>query len=137
MSEQEGGAFPGLRYRDANAAIEWLKQALGATERAVHRDDEGAVMHAVIEVGTGIVLLGEFSGDAFLGSDGFEPRKSSIGIYVVVGDPDATYESAKAAGAAVVREIEDMDYGSREFSVRDPEGNLWSLGTYDPRAPEG
>jgi uncharacterized glyoxalase superfamily protein PhnB len=31
-----------------------------------------------------------------------------------------------------VRELEDMDYGSREYSARDPEGNLWSFGTYDP-----
>ncbi|CAN5604582.1 VOC family protein [soil metagenome] len=137
MSETTGGAFPGLRYRDANAAIDWLKHAVGATERTVHRGDDGSVMHAVIEVGTGIVLLGDFAGDSFLGSDGFEPRRSSIGIYVVVDDPDAKYESAKTAGADVVRELEDMDYGSREFSVRDPEGNLWSFGTYDPRAPDG
>jgi uncharacterized glyoxalase superfamily protein PhnB len=39
-----------------------------------------------------------------------------------------------AAGAQVERELADMDYGSREFSVRDPEGNLWSFGTYDPFA---
>jgi uncharacterized glyoxalase superfamily protein PhnB len=51
---------------------------------------------------------------------------------VTVEDPDAHYAVARKAGATVVRELEDMDYGSREYSVRDPEGNLWSFGTYDP-----
>jgi uncharacterized glyoxalase superfamily protein PhnB len=43
-------------------------------------------------------------------------------------------ERARAAGADVARELTDMDYGSREFSARDPEGNVWSFGTYDPFA---
>jgi uncharacterized glyoxalase superfamily protein PhnB len=55
--------------------------------------------------------------------------------YVVVDDPDAHHERAVAAGAEIVRELTDTDYGSREFSARDPEGNLWSFGTYRPEAP--
>ena len=55
-------------------------------------------------------------------------------MYVVVEDPDTMHERAKAAGAEISREIEDTDYGSREFSARDPEGNAWSFGTYDPFA---
>jgi uncharacterized glyoxalase superfamily protein PhnB len=43
-------------------------------------------------------------------------------------------ERARAAGADVARELTDMDYGSREFSARDPEGNVWTFGTYDPFA---
>jgi uncharacterized glyoxalase superfamily protein PhnB len=50
----------------------------------------------------------------------------------VTPDPDPQYARSRAAGAKIVRELEDMPYGSREFSVRDPEGNLWSFGTYDP-----
>ena len=50
----------------------------------------------------------------------------------MVEDPDALYERAKSAGADISRELQDMDYGSREFSARDPEGNAWSFGTYDP-----
>ena len=51
---------------------------------------------------------------------------------MVVDDPDRHRAVAAQAGANVVRELEDMDYGSREYSVRDPEGDLWSFGTYDP-----
>jgi uncharacterized glyoxalase superfamily protein PhnB len=56
----------------------------------------------------------------------------SLSIYVVVDDPDAVHDRAAAAGADVVMPLTDQDYGSRDFAVRDPEGNLWSFGTYDP-----
>jgi uncharacterized glyoxalase superfamily protein PhnB len=52
------------------------------------------------------------------------------GVYVVTDAPDELFERAVAAGAAVIRKPEDTDYGSREFAVRDPEGNRWSFGTY-------
>lgn len=50
---------------------------------------------------------------------------------------DAHHDRAKAAGARIVRELQDTDYGSREYSARDFEGNLWSFGTYDPRTAAG
>jgi uncharacterized glyoxalase superfamily protein PhnB len=52
--------------------------------------------------------------------------------YVVVSDADAIYARAKAAGAEIVIEIKDEDYGGRDFSCRDLEGHLWNIGTYDP-----
>jgi uncharacterized glyoxalase superfamily protein PhnB len=55
-------------------------------------------------------------------------------VYVVVPDADAVYARAQAAGATIVRPIENMEYGSREFTVKDPEGHSWSVGTYDPWA---
>jgi uncharacterized glyoxalase superfamily protein PhnB len=54
--------------------------------------------------------------------------------YIVVADADAMYERARAAGAEIVMEIKDQDYGSRDFGCRDPEGHLWYFGTYDPWA---
>jgi len=51
---------------------------------------------------------------------------------VYVADVDAHYARAKAAGAEIVMELEDTDYGSRGYSVRDLEGHLWSFGTYHP-----
>jgi uncharacterized glyoxalase superfamily protein PhnB len=59
------------------------------------------------------------------------------GIYIALdsdGAVDAGYARAKAAGADVIRELEDTAYGSHEFSVRDPEGHIWSFGTYRPQA---
>ncbi len=59
---------------------------------------------------------------------GFETRSA----YIIVPDTDAVYARAKAAGATIVREIQNTDYGSREFTVNDPEGHSWSVGNYDP-----
>jgi uncharacterized glyoxalase superfamily protein PhnB len=125
--------FPALRYRDAKAALEFLKSAFGAEEKAVHQRD-GTIHHAELWLGTALVMLGQYSGDGFLGGEAPRALASTVSIYVVVPDPDRHYETARAAGATIVRELEDMDYGSREYSVRDPEGNLWSFGTYDPYA---
>jgi len=113
--------FPFMRFVDADAALEWLTQAFGFEPHEVYRDDEGRVSHAEISLGPGIVMLGP--GDP-----------GSHGIYVAVNDVDAHYEQAKASGAEITREIEDTDYGSREYTVRDPEGHVWSFGTYLPEA---
>jgi uncharacterized glyoxalase superfamily protein PhnB len=112
--------FPALRYRDANAAIEWLERAFGLQEKAE------------LALGAGLVMLGQSRPDGWLGGRARDARPSTASIYIVVADPDAHYERARAAGAEIVRELTDEDYGSREYSARDPEGNLWSFGTYDP-----
>ena len=54
--------------------------------------------------------------------------------YIVVPDAEEVYARAQAAGATMVRPLQDTDYGSREFTVNDPEGHSWSVGTYDPWA---
>lgn len=134
-AELRPNIVPALRYGDADAAITFLKSAFGATERAVYRNDAGVVHHAELQLGAGIVMLGQYEPDAgWLGGEPARPYSSTVSLYIVVDDPDAHHASAVAAGATVVRELEDMDYGSREYSVRDPEGNLWSFGTYDPYA---
>ena len=56
--------------------------------------------------------------------------------YLVVNDADAVYERAKAAGAQIIIEIKNEDYGGRGFTCRDLEGRLWNVGTYDPWAPQ-
>jgi uncharacterized glyoxalase superfamily protein PhnB len=120
--------IPTLRYKDAKAAIDFLDRAFGLERKAVHENEDGTIGHAELTYGRGMVMLGT-SG---VGDPQFDTRQSSI--YVIVSDPDALYERAKAAGAEITRELQDTDYGSREFSARDPEGNAWSFGTYDPFA---
>jgi uncharacterized glyoxalase superfamily protein PhnB len=124
--------FPALRYRDANAAIEWLERAFGFQEKVVYRGEDGAVNHAELALGAGLVMLGQSRPDGWLGGHTPDARASTASIYIVVADPDTHYERARAAGAEIVRELTDEDYGSREYSARDLEGNLWSFGTYDP-----
>ncbi len=124
--------FPALRYRDANAAIEWLQSAFGFEEKVCYRDADGDVNHAELTLGAGIVMLGQSRPDGWLGGHKPDARASTVSIYLVVADPDAHHERARAAGVEIVRELTDEDYGSREYSARDLEGNLWSFGTYDP-----
>lgn len=126
--------FPVLRYRDAQAALEWLGQAFAAEERAVHRDAAGVIHHAELGLGAGLVMLAQIRDDGYLGGAAPNALASPGGVYVVVPDPDALHDRAVSAGARIVRELVDTDYGSREFSARDLEGNLWSFGTYDPYA---
>lgn len=120
------GVWPAFQYADAPAAIRFLVDVLGFTE--VVRYGEGErVDHAELRgpLGGGVMLGSRREGSPLSGK---APAAGSA--YVVCDDPDAAYERAKAAGARIVREIEDMDYGSREFSVEDAEGATWSLGTY-------
>ena len=77
-------------------------------------------------------MLGQHSPEGWMGGSAPDALASTISIYIVVPDPDAHHERAVAAGAQVVRELDDMDYGSREYSARDLDGNLWSFGTYQP-----
>ncbi|HEX4345418.1 MAG TPA: VOC family protein [Solirubrobacteraceae bacterium] len=121
--------YPSLRYRDARAAIDWLAEAYGFEEMQAHADDEGIVRHAEIRGFGGIVMLGTEpeGGDPLWGE-----HTGQGWMYLSTDDVDALHDRAVAAGAEIVRPLQDTDYGSREFSSRDPEGNVWSFGTYAP-----
>lgn len=124
--------FAALRYQDADRALEWLQRAFGFEESAVSRDSEGRIAHAELRLGGGLIMLGQYDQEGWMGGGPPDPLASTLSLYVVVDDPDAHHDRASAAGAQVVRELTDQPYGSREYSARDPEGNLWSFGTYDP-----
>jgi uncharacterized glyoxalase superfamily protein PhnB len=127
--------IPAMRYRDANAAIEWFCKAFGFEKHLVVPGENGTVAHAQLTFGNGMIMLGSAREDEF-GQWVKLPREiGGIGTqsaYVIVEDADAHYARAKAAGAEIVMEVEDQDYGGRLYSCLDPEGHLWSFGTYDP-----
>jgi uncharacterized glyoxalase superfamily protein PhnB len=120
--------FPVLRYEDAREAIRFLEAAFGFETHATHDGENGGVAHAELALGDQFVMLGSTSE----GEERFGAGRQSV--YVVVDDPDALYDRAEEAAATIEREPTDQDYGSREFTARDPEGNLWSVGTYRPAA---
>ncbi|GJG89152.1 hypothetical protein tb265_43330 [Gemmatimonadetes bacterium T265] len=126
-------AIPGVRYRDAHAAVAWLVDALGAEAGPVYEGPDGTVAHAELWFGDACVMLGS------LKDDGVPPtRPGEAHVYVVVGTPggvDALHARAVAAGARVVRPPHDTDYGSHDFGCVDPEGNVWNFGTYVPARP--
>jgi uncharacterized glyoxalase superfamily protein PhnB len=118
---------PVLRYRDAPRAIQFLEEAFGFRREMVHEGDGGTIVHAELSYGDGMVMVSTESDEP----NG--PHGGTGWSYVVVEDPDAHHARAKAAGADVIRELEDQDYGSRDYSARDFEGNTWSFGTYNPK----
>jgi uncharacterized glyoxalase superfamily protein PhnB len=120
--------YPVLRYEDARAAIEFLERAFGFETHASHDGESGGVMHAELRLGDQYVMLGSTSE----GEARFNQGVGRQSLYVAVDDPDALHDRARDAGATIELELTDQDYGSREFTARDPEGNLWSFGTYRP-----
>jgi uncharacterized glyoxalase superfamily protein PhnB len=120
--------YPALRYRDAPAAIDFLTSAFGFTAKERIENEDGTIAHAELAYEDGIVMLG--SGDG--GDDSPDVRSAPISLYLAIDDADAHCERARAAGAEITREPSDMDYGSREYGARDPEGYHWSFGTYRP-----
>ena len=127
--------FPTMRCKDAEAMIRWLGQAFGFTEHFVHRGG-GVIEHAQLALGSSILMLGQHRDDAYGKMIGDIGGRRTDSLYVAVADPDALYKRAKSAGAKIEMEPHDTDYGSRDFACRDPEGNLWSFGTYWPKAHE-
>jgi uncharacterized glyoxalase superfamily protein PhnB len=119
--------WPTLRAHDARALISFLVEAFGFTETVVYGDGD-SVSHAELSwpPGGGI-MLGAGRGAA---DDEGPQALGGLSAYAVTDEPDVVFARAVARGAVVVTEPHDTDYGSREFSVRDPEGNRWSFGSY-------
>src|ERR1700716_549056 len=120
---------PTLRYDDPKAAIGFLTGALGLVEEQVHTADDGTVGHAELSFGDGVVMLGTRSDPPGLFDTG------QAVVYLVLDGAaagDAHHAGAAAAGAEVVQALVDQPYGSREYAVLPPEGNVWSVGSYRP-----
>jgi uncharacterized glyoxalase superfamily protein PhnB len=126
--------FPALRYTDGHAAIDWLVRAFGFEKLAVHDGPDGSVAHAELRFGPGVFGL---SSGRSTPADNNPWSRVRQGVYVSVDEVDALHDRAQAAGAAIASPLADQDYGSRDFSARDPEGHLWGFGTYDMAAASG
>lgn len=126
--------IPALRYRDPRTAIDWLCRAFGFEKHAVYEHD-GQIVHAELSFGNGMIMLGPVA-DTEFGRHMAQPDeiggRETQSCYLIAADADIVYASARAAGAEILRDIRDADYGGRGFSCRDPEGHIWSIGTYDP-----
>jgi uncharacterized glyoxalase superfamily protein PhnB len=119
-----------LTYDDADAAIAFLRTALGFQELLVHRDDSGIVDHAELAFGTNVVQLSTRTPSRERSPFDLGP----VCLYLVTDDPDRLHSQALAAGADEVLPPTDQSYGSRDAAVRDAEGHVWCYGTYRPGA---
>jgi uncharacterized glyoxalase superfamily protein PhnB len=126
--------IPTMRYHDAPSMIDWLCEAFGFERHLVVEDGQGGIAHAQLTFGNSMIMLGSVREDEF-GKLQLSPAAlggTTQSPYIVVSEADEVYDRAKAAGAEIVIEIKDEDYGGRGFSCRDPEGHLWNIGTYNP-----
>lgn len=127
--------LPVMRYRNVAGAIAWLGRAFGFQEHHVVRCDDGSILYAVLSFANALIMLGPVRSTEF---DGLMKQPDEIGgaetqsCYFVVDDAAAHCAAAKAAGAAIVLDVKEYDYGGQGYSCRDPEGHIWSFGTYNP-----
>jgi uncharacterized glyoxalase superfamily protein PhnB len=126
--------YPAMRYADARAAIAWLVNTFGFEEVVCYPAEDGSVAHAELRFHDGMVMLGNARDDDYPVKPPAQRGGLTSNIYVAVPpeEIDAHYAHAKAAGARISSEIHETDYGSRDYSAYDPEGFLWSFGTYRP-----
>jgi uncharacterized glyoxalase superfamily protein PhnB len=128
--------IPSLRYKDAHAAIAWLEQTFGFKRHALYEGPGRTVAHAELSFGNGMVMLGSASNESPLRHLYVTPAdiggRVTSPLYLIVNDCERAYARALAANAEVLMEMKTMEYGGMAFTVRDPEGYLWSVGEYSP-----
>lgn len=127
--------LPLMRYRDLATSVTWLGEAFGFEKQVAVTDPDGSTVYAQMICGNSLLMLGSVRETDL---DRLMKQPDEIGgvetqsCYVVVEDADQHYARAVAAGAAIVLDIKSDSLGRRGYSCRDPEGHIWSFGTYSP-----
>ena len=128
--------IPALRYVDAPAAVEWLCAAFGFEKHLVVPGEDNQIAHAQLTFRNSMIMLGSAREGEY---DDLLIQPANAGAvtqspYVIVDNVDAHCARARAAGAEIVMEPADQDYGGRLYICRDIERHLWNFGSYDPWA---
>jgi uncharacterized glyoxalase superfamily protein PhnB len=130
--------IPNLRYADAPRAIDFLCEAFGFERKVVYLSEQNlsVVQHAQLVWEDRMVMVSSINDTEFARAAKMttanEAGGQTVGLYLIVEDVDVHAERARAAGAEIIMEPRDEDYGGRGYSARDLEGNVWSFGSYDP-----
>lgn len=119
---------PYLVVPRAEPVLEFMQQAFGGKVREMHRTPEGHVMHAEVEIGDSVLMLGQ-------GNEEWGGFKAMIHLYMP--DVDEVFRRAVEAGGRPVREVSTQDYGDRTGGVEDPAGNQWWIATRVGDRPSG
>lgn len=125
---------PTMRYYDAVQMITWLTETFGFTRHLVVKDGQGGIAHAQLTLDNSMIMLGSLRDDEF-GALLKTPAQAGAvtqSLYIIVNDVDALCEKARSASAEILMEPKDENYGGRVFTCRDPEGQVWNFGSYDP-----
>ena len=125
--------YPILGYRDLGAAIDWLCRVFGFEPLEVMRNEDGSYAHVELRLGAGVIMP-TTTRDQTNPETPWEGPIGTQGLYVALDGVEAHYERAVAEGAEIARPRATTEWGSREYTARDLEGNLWAFGTYRPEA---
>jgi len=114
---------PYLLYEDVGAALKFLRKAFGFKNYGAQmRGPKGKISHAAMKLGDDLVMMG------YPGSSYRNPKRlgqSTQSLYVNVEDVDKHFARAKKAGATILQEPTDTEYGHRRYGAEDPEGHQW------------
>ncbi len=125
--------FPSLTYDDAPAAIEWLCRVFGFRQRLVVPGEDGTIVHSELSLGPGVIMVSSAKPEQDRVSRRGQ-RGNNFALSVRIDDPDAHYRQAKTAGAEIIRELRDEDFGARGYMAEDLEGYHWYFADYQPGA---
>jgi len=130
------GIVPVLRYKDARSAINWLCETWGFEEQLVVEGPDGSIQHAVLSLGKAFIMLASTSAEGSYSQFTKQPDeiegKETQSPYLIVENPELLFELAKEHGAKILLKLEKEDYGGSNFTCADPEGHIWSFGSYNP-----
>jgi uncharacterized glyoxalase superfamily protein PhnB len=134
-----GSIVPTPAYTDVRKAVGFLVDAFGFERHTVYEDDAGNLAHVELVLGTSMVMpavpgRGEYGDLLTSVADAGRPTG---GAYVIVDDPYAHADRARAAGAEILLEPRERDYGGADYTCRDLEGHIWTFGSYDPWSTTG
>ena len=115
-------------YEDMEAAQQFLVDVFGFKRGRLDRDPNGRPVHAEVSIGDSVIWIHRVDPKHGLVSARSLPAQPG-GLVVFVDDVDTHYHHAKSAGAIIDSSATDQPYGQREYSARDPEGNLWYFAT--------
>jgi uncharacterized glyoxalase superfamily protein PhnB len=125
-SESKTQIIPYIFYRDVPAALDWLAKAFGLVESMRTGTPSGG-MHGEMSLDGRLVMMGQGHRERGMQSVR-DSGSSSQGVFIYLADVDAHFERARAAGAEIVKPLEDLPYG-RSYTARDPEGHPWFFTT--------
>ena len=120
----------GVYYEDSSSGLEWLEKAFGFKTRLKIPGPNGQIMHSELEYEDGLIFVGQACPDEKKTSPQTLDGGMTSSLYIYVDDVDAHCEHARAAGATIVKEPEDMFYGDRNYTAQDPEGHHWVFGQH-------
>jgi len=124
-----------MRYKDAPSAIKWLCGAFGFKEQLIVPGAPGKITHAQLVYRNSMIMVGSLKEKEY--SDLVSVPANVNGLntqsaYLIAENIEGHYEHAIAKGANIILPLEDQDYGGKLYTCTDPEGYLWSFGSYNP-----